>query len=148
MKGPVILERDDGDVLRAFGATLTVKSTGAHTGGAYSVIEGLFQPQGFHPLPHVHDAHDEGFYVLDGTMEFRVGDDEHTAAAGTFLHVPGGVWHQFANAGDTAARMLIIHSPAMEGFFYELADMSTGGPPDPNALSALMRSWGMQVKTS
>ena len=64
------------------------------------------------PPPHSHVTEDDAFYVLDGEMTFILGDEELVAGAGTFVLVPPGVTHTFANRGESPVRMLNIHAPA------------------------------------
>ena len=64
------------------------------------------------PEPHVHDHEDDAFFVLDGEMTFLLGDEEIAAPAETFVLVPPGVEHTFANRTDAPVRMLNIHAPA------------------------------------
>ena len=64
------------------------------------------------PEAHVHDAEDDAFYVLDGELTFLLGDDAVRAPAGTFVLVPPGVLHTFANRTATPVRVLNIHAPA------------------------------------
>ena len=72
------------------------------------------------PEPHVHDDEDDAFLVLDDEITFLLGDDELSAPAGTFVLVPPGVEHTFANRTDHPVRMLNIHAPA--GFDRRLLD--------------------------
>ncbi len=147
MTGPVVLQPGDGRALVIFRATLTLKAISSETGGAYSLIEGAFEPGGFAPLPHIHRDQDESFYVLEGLFDFRVGGDIVRGAEGTFLLVPRGTMHSFINVGDTTARLLFVHSPGLEGFFIELSKLSQAGPPDAETIAAVMRKWGMEVAT-
>lgn len=62
--------------------------------------------------PHVHAEEDDAFYVLDGVMTFTLGAETITATPGTFVLVPPGVEHGFANDGDVPVRMLNVHAPA------------------------------------
>ncbi len=62
--------------------------------------------------PHVHEAEDDSFYILEGAMTFTHGDEEVVATPGTFVLVPPGVEHGFRNDGDVPVRMLNIHAPA------------------------------------
>jgi mannose-6-phosphate isomerase-like protein (cupin superfamily) len=64
------------------------------------------------PAAHVHEQEDDAFYVLDGEIEFRVDDEDVPAPAGTFVLVPPGVPHTFANRTSTPVRILNIHAPA------------------------------------
>ena len=64
------------------------------------------------PSAHVHDDEDDAFYVLDGELRFVVDEHEIDAPAGTFVLVPPGVLHTFANVTSSPVRILNIHAPA------------------------------------
>lgn len=61
--------------------------------------------------PHVHFNSDEAFYVLEGQMEFLVGDQRTVVPAGTLVVVPSGTTHTFATVGDAGARILVVMTP-------------------------------------
>ncbi len=119
-----ILGPDDGLRLDVFGNPLTLKATSEQTGGVYSEVEGVFEPGGFAPLPHIHLGEDESFYVLDGEFDFRIGDETLCGVEGSFLHVPRGTLHGFVNACNRPARVLFMHVPPLDGFFVELANLA------------------------
>ena len=62
---------------------------------------------------HRHEAEDDSFLVLDGTLSVTVGDDQRQVQAGpgTFVLVPAGTLHALANSGPTDVRFLNIHAP-------------------------------------
>ena len=64
------------------------------------------------PEIHTHEDEDDAFYVLEGEIVFVLGEDEVRAGPGTFVLVPPGVLHTFANRTAEPARMLNIHAPA------------------------------------
>ena len=70
------------------------------------------QPHREGPEQHAHAAEDDSFYVLEGELTFTVDDDEVVAGPGTFVLVPPGVPHTFANRGEAVVRMVNIHAPA------------------------------------
>ena len=70
------------------------------------------QPRSGGPPSHSHAAEDDSFYVLEGELTFGVEGEEVVAGPGTFVFVPPGVEHTFANRGDTIARFLNVHAPA------------------------------------
>jgi mannose-6-phosphate isomerase-like protein (cupin superfamily) len=41
------------------------------------------------------------FYVLEGTLTMRLGDETTELPAGSFVCVPPGVVHTFSNPGET-----------------------------------------------
>jgi mannose-6-phosphate isomerase-like protein (cupin superfamily) len=63
---------------------------------------------------HVHHSDDEAWYVLEGTLGFRVGDDEVEAGAGAAVFVPRGTPHSFWNAGDGPARYVLVMPPRLQ----------------------------------
>jgi len=67
--------------------------------------------EAFSPPPHVHYAHEEGFYVLEGALEFMLGTETVRAEAGAWVLAPIGVPHTFRNTGDTPARFLGTFTP-------------------------------------
>lgn len=61
--------------------------------------------------PHLHRGHSDSFYVLEGELEFRTGDEVVIATAGTFVLSPPGVVHSFRNTSTEPARLLNLHTP-------------------------------------
>lgn len=87
------------------------KADGPETGDRYCVSEWSLEPGRPGPGPHHHEANDEIFLVTGGTMSFRVGDDWIESPTGTFLRVPAGVTHDFANHGDEPAVAFNVFIP-------------------------------------
>jgi quercetin dioxygenase-like cupin family protein len=116
----------------------------AQTGGAYAMVESL-TPPGLGPPPHVHRNEDEGFFVLEGEVEFLAGDRWVRAPTGTSFFGKRGTPHTYRNAGSTPSRMVVIISPAgFEEFFVEVDRLSTIGEPTPEQLVELGRRYGLE----
>jgi uncharacterized cupin superfamily protein len=64
------------------------------------------------PEAHVHADEDDSFYILEGELEFVIAGETLTAGPGTFVLVPPGIEHTFANRSDRPVRVLNIHAPA------------------------------------
>jgi mannose-6-phosphate isomerase-like protein (cupin superfamily) len=140
-----ILEAGQGKMLTARGSAMFFKATRANTSGAFSLMERTLPPGGRKPPPHVHMNCEEAFYVLDGEVEFCLGENITIARPNTFVLVPGGVAHTFGNAGTTQARLLVIHAPAMDAYFEELQELWSGAiPPTGEDETKLMRRHGME----
>jgi mannose-6-phosphate isomerase-like protein (cupin superfamily) len=60
---------------------------------------------------HVHHGDDEAWYILDGTLGFRLGDREFEASAGSAVLARKGTSHTYWNAGPTEARYLLVMAP-------------------------------------
>ena len=72
------------------------------------------------PPAHVHEAEDDSFFILEGELTFLVEGEELRAGPETFVLVPPGTEHTFANRGSVPVRMVNIHAPA--GFDRRLLD--------------------------
>jgi quercetin dioxygenase-like cupin family protein len=92
---------------------LTVKAGAGSGHTLVGVFESSLPPGGGFPLAHIHDEYEEIFYVLDGEIEYRIGDAWTTAGAGSTICVPSGVVHAFRNASARSARHLVVHAPAV-----------------------------------
>jgi quercetin dioxygenase-like cupin family protein len=93
--------------------------TGAESGGAYFAMEALVPPGGG-PPPHIHTREDETFYVLEGNVEFLLGEQTVVAGPGDFVNVPRGTVHRFQNTGTETARIILTFTPAgIEHWFEE-----------------------------
>ena len=134
-----------GEHLVVRGSTLLFKAVAATTGGAFSLHERLIPAGARRPPAHVHPDRTEAFLVLDGTAEFELDGEVTRAGAGGFVLVPGGIAHTFGATADTAARVLVLHAPALDDYFRELAELwSADDPPGRDAELDLMRRHGMQ----
>jgi len=91
------------------------------------------------PRPHIHRQHADAFYVLEGGLSFRVGSQQRTVSAGSFVLAPPGLVHGF-DVGPEGDRHLNIHAPGhwfaklsrarRDGVAFDPADGDTFPPPD------------------
>ena len=111
----------EGKAFSAVGDVYRVLASGRQTGGVYALSEIRVSPNDG-PPPHIHSREDESFFVLEGEVEFQVGDEKITARPGTFIQGPRGIAHSFKNNTQLPARMLGFVTPAgFENFFNEFA---------------------------
>lgn len=90
-------------------------------------------PVGHAPALHVHDTLDDTWYILDGRMAVRCGDDEYVATAGNRVSMPRGVPHGFRVIGDRPARVLAVHDNAtFRDFVDELGEPTDHRVPPPS----------------
>jgi mannose-6-phosphate isomerase-like protein (cupin superfamily) len=87
------------------------KADGAETQDRYSVSEWWLEPHTSGPGAHSHEANDEIFYVIEGEAHILVGEEWLGARRGTFLRIPAGVSHDFANRSDARAGLLNVFLP-------------------------------------
>ena len=101
------------------------KADAVETGDRYCVSEWSLEPEGAGPGAHSHEANVELFLVTEGTMTFLVGDEWIDAPAGTFLRVPAGMTHDFANHSGARATAFNVFIPG--GFEAAFAGWSGAG---------------------
>jgi len=92
------------------GILWTMLATAEDSDGKYSCIEELI-PHGSSAAPHIHEAADEGFYVIQGEMTFFIEDQPLKAIAGSFVSVPQGTKHAFQIDSETV-RLINTYVPA------------------------------------
>lgn len=132
------------------GSLMTVKARAEDTGGALGLVEGSFY-EGFGPPLHVHRREDEGFYVLEGEIRFRRGDDEFVAGPGSLVWGPRGVPHTFKVQPGGARALVIVMPGGFERMFEEggVPVRESAEPPaevyDPDAAIALAERFGFEV---
>jgi quercetin dioxygenase-like cupin family protein len=140
---PIALNRDEGEALWFNNDLLILKATGAHTGGAYLLIEEVARQGKMTPL-HTHPVEEETFYVLEGEALIHLDGDERSLAAGSLVSVPPGVPHAYLVTSKVARSLILITpgSGAMEQFFREAGEpaaervLPEAGPLDMERIGA------------
>jgi quercetin dioxygenase-like cupin family protein len=125
----------EGRSVWAMGVRVTLKALGEQTSGAYALFED-YVPAGVGNPAHVHTREVETWTMLEGELDWTVGDRTIQAKAGDFVHTPRGVPHRFANTSGRPARMLLTYAPAgFERWFLEIGTptdrASAASPPPP-----------------
>jgi len=77
-----------------------------------TVVLEMTLPVGSAPPLHVHDHLDDTWYILQGQMIVRCGDDQMVVGAGHWVSMPRGVPHTFRVVGEHEARILLVHDNA------------------------------------
>ena len=109
---------------------MRILEDGHTTGHRLGVGEITLAPHTDGPPPHRHAQHDEGFYVVSGTVRFAIGEETHDVPAGTFVMVPPGAPHTFSNPGAEKAVLLNTITPDLYvRYFQDLRDLIASGQP-------------------
>ena len=139
---PIVIPPDSGKVLNFLG--VTHKLTRQHTGGAYYLFEFAFDPESGNSL-HVHTYEDEVVYVLEGSIQIRLGNEKLQAVAGGVAHLPKRIPHALSNPLKVPSRYLAIAIPGgMENFFDELRDAQEAGSLDDAMHKKISRKYGIE----
>lgn len=125
--GAIVLPAGDGLPIPGDGLlipNLVGKVTADQSSGSIAVMEGTAEP-GFGPPRHIHHSSEELFYLLEGRMDFQIGDERVSATPGTLVMVPRGTVHAPRVVGRERARFLVMFAPAgPDGLFYEIAALA------------------------
>lgn len=131
MKHPINCDPGKGRNYHVWGDLYSFKTTAAESDGAHALLEMTVNPGSGTP-PHIHHAEDEMFYVLEGELSFWCGDEKFTKKAGSFVAVPKGTVHRWANESNGPAKSLVFLVP---GGFDEFL-MAIGTPVEDGAVSS------------
>jgi quercetin dioxygenase-like cupin family protein len=118
------------------------------SGGSVTVFECSVPAAAKVPAPHSHDAFEETIYGLEGTCTWIVDGEPHEIGPGDSICIRRGQVHGFDNRSDEDTRCLCIASPGVFGpaYFHEIGTLiaaAAGGPPDLDAIGAVMRRHGL-----
>ena len=122
----------------------------ADTNGDLFAVEVRMSPGGGPPVMHRHDP-SEIYLVREGIFTFYVGESPHVqriqAGTGDVVPLRGGTPHTVRNEGTELAVAQVVHTPGgpMEAFCRAVADMSTEGPPEMEAVLEVASKNGIEM---
>jgi mannose-6-phosphate isomerase-like protein (cupin superfamily) len=91
---------------------------------------------------HIHHRDDEAWYVLEGTLRVKVGEDEVEARAGSAVFVPRGTPHTYWNPDSQPVRYLLV----MTGNIYRLIqEIHAMKERTPSALRAVFEKYDSEL---
>ena len=120
MSSPLIAPPLAGSVIGAVGVDFVIaewKDAGGPTG----------PPRWIAPL-HLHRTDDEAWYVLEGTLCVRVGNDVVEAKAGSAVFVPRGTTHTYWNPGPGLVRYLLVMTSNIYSLIQDIHAMTERSP--------------------
>jgi mannose-6-phosphate isomerase-like protein (cupin superfamily) len=122
-----------------------IRIASAQSDGLLALGEVALPPRTAGPNLHVHANEDELFYVLDGVMTVRVGDELHDVAKGGLAWGARGVPHTFANLTTEPLRLLLLWVPGgAEEVFVQMHEYhrTRTGDPDQALMDDIMARHG------
>ena len=140
----------DGEPVLSGPVSVRIIEDGRTTSHRLGMAEIVLAPHAGGPPQHRHAQHDEGFYVVCGTVRFTSGERSFDAPARTLVMVPPGAPHTFANPGDEPAVVLNTFTPDLYvNYFRDLRDMIAGGQPlTAGTVEAVMARYGTEAATT
>ncbi|MEU7990301.1 cupin domain-containing protein [Streptosporangium canum] len=119
MSGAVVVRAESAEVVElSAGSAFGLLADASGTWGALGVNRLTLGSGAQGAGPHHHTLSSEAFYVLDGVMEFLLGDRVTTVARGDLLVVPPRTPHAFGAAPGSTAEVLVVMTPGVERFGY------------------------------
>ncbi|MEP7034317.1 MAG: cupin domain-containing protein [Dermatophilaceae bacterium] len=94
----------------AMGSLFEHLLSSADSGGALG-ISLVTQPPGVATPLHRHSNEAEAFFLVDGTMTYRAGDETFHLCAGDFIWLPANLPHAFRVTGSAPVRFLGLTTP-------------------------------------
>ena len=142
----VIHPRGEGERHAAGNSQILIKATGEDTDGSFFLSENTIEPGFPGPPPHTHERLHDMFYVLEGSLTVRVGDQTQAIGPGTFVCVSPGVVHTFRNDSDAPVRFLNFNTPAgWENYMRELGEAAKAGPLTPDVIGPIASHYDFQA---
>jgi quercetin dioxygenase-like cupin family protein len=108
---PYRLNKEEGQLLQALGASVTIKAASEQTSGIFNLFEVSCPPDYATPLL-IHYTEDVAVYILAGRLTFFWGNEKKDGIAGSFFYQPRGTPHGFRVDGNTLAQILYMTLPA------------------------------------
>ena len=144
-----IVGPDDGELALSGPIQMRILEDGQTTEHRLGMGEITLAPHTTGPPQHRHAQHDEGFYVVSGTVRFTVGDTSYDAPARSLVMVPPGAPHTFANPGDRPAIILNTFTPDLYvSYFRDMGKYFASGEPfDPATAAGIMRRYATEPAT-
>ena len=95
--GAIVRLPGEGETTALFGDTYRFKAAGDETNRVLAVIEADLAPRSSGTPLHINRLEDENYYIVEGTLTFRIGEQTIDMPAGSFVHIPKGVVHTHWN---------------------------------------------------
>lgn len=137
-----IVSAAEGDRLDVMGDQIRIILRSEETGGSLTLVQQRSSPGSGIPL-HINTREDEIFQVLEGEVQFQVGDQQVVAEAGTVVRIPRELPHSFRVVGTTSALIQITMIPGgLEKMVEEIVRPPV--PLDRKAMDAICERFGVQ----
>lgn len=133
---PSVISAQDAPAFWRVGILWNISLSAQTTAGEFTMMDQTM-PQGSGAPPHIHERYDEGFFIIEGAVEYTVGHSQEQqtilAEDGAAVWIPRGTRHAFEIKSETA-RALNFYTPG--GFDESISMLATPAtaktlpPPD------------------
>jgi mannose-6-phosphate isomerase-like protein (cupin superfamily) len=124
------------------GERVVVRVGTEESGGELLVADLYVRPGGAVAGEHVHARIEEWFTVQEGRIGFRLDGRESIARPNVRLHLPAGVAHDWWNAGEEEARVVVEVRPGarFEEMIKNLYGLAQDGKTDAKGMPNLLQA--------
>ena len=124
------------------GERVVVRVGTEESGGELLVADLYVRPGGAVAGEHVHARIEEWFTVQEGRIGFRLDGRESIARLNVRLHLPAGVAHDWWNAGEEEARVVVEVRPGtrFEEMIKNLYGLAQDGKTDAKGMPNLLQA--------
>jgi len=146
MSAEHIVALGEGELVHIANTSLQIIEDGSRTGHRLGVARSTLPAKTPGPLQHRHREHDEGFLVTRGTLVFTVGSDTYEVPTGSFVMVPIGQPHTFANPFDEDAEFITTFTPdSYVQYFRDIEALANGSGLTLESVKALMERYATEL---
>jgi mannose-6-phosphate isomerase-like protein (cupin superfamily) len=141
---PIVFAETDGEVYDTGALRFRLLAQSPYQ--SIDITDGTVPPGFPGPVRHRHAGMTDIFYVLEGELAFDLGGEWRILGPGSFVLVPPGVIHTFANQGSVPARFLNIYQPAgLEQYLKEAAKrMAEGDSWSPTEMAEIASQYDFE----
>jgi quercetin dioxygenase-like cupin family protein len=111
------------------GGLYRIEARAEDTGRALGLVDARIY-RGFGPPLHVHRREDEAFYVIEGEIRYRQGEEEFVGGPGAWVWGPRNVPHTFKVTSETARALILVTPGGFEQMF-EVGGVPVSESPEP-----------------
>ena len=90
------------------GLTIFDYTAGSDGSSSFAVVE---VPAGVSHRSARSKRSDKRYFVTEGQLHFKIGDQQQLLAKGDYCLIQAGVPFSYKNAGDRAAQLILVHTP-------------------------------------
>ena len=147
MQPGYVLYPKEGPAIWFHEALFSVKARTSDTDGQFSLFDQI-TPKGFAAPPHYHSAVTDSFYIIDGELDYAIGDTVYYGVTGgSFIYIPRMTRHEFRVISETA-RFLLICTPggSFERYFEDLSSPAQEFDLPPTGHRQLLGAEVMEAK--
>ena len=142
----VVVRTAETDAVAIAGIAIGFLANAEETLGAMGLVEYTAPPLFPGPPAHLHEHTWDAYYVLEGRLGLRLGDERFELGPGDVAVAAPGTVHGFSNPLETPTRFLDVHAPGgFERYFREVAAALGDGPLDPAAMAEIASRYDMVV---